>query len=293
MHPPALRRHDLADVAVASCETSSDTIIGADESCNECGRGLVVELLGRTALLKAAAVHDRDVIGEDECLRLIVGDIDKGCAKGCLQLLQLNLHMLAQLQVERAQGLIEEQQRRLKHQAARNRNPLSLAAGEFINAFVRSSREPNPLEHGVRAATALILAHAATSKTKGDVLAHRHHREERELLKDHIHRAAIRRDRLHALATNLDIAAVGCDEARNHSQQRGLAAAGGPQDGEETAALDGERKIVDRAMVGEVLAQPLYGEVRSTQLAALMRSSMRPSISSSPEGIAGYHLMFL
>ena len=42
-----------------------------------------------------------------------MGDVDKGGAEGGLQLLELDLHVLAQLEIQCAQRLIEQQERGL------------------------------------------------------------------------------------------------------------------------------------------------------------------------------------
>ena len=62
---------------------------------------------------------------------LIVGDIDRGDAEPRLQELELDPHLLAQLGVEVGQRLVEQQDLRLAHQAARKGEPLLLAAGEL------------------------------------------------------------------------------------------------------------------------------------------------------------------
>jgi hypothetical protein len=56
-----------------------------------------------------------------------VGDEDEGDAEP-LQRLQLLLHLLAQLQVERAQRLVQQQHLGLVDQRARQRHALALAA---------------------------------------------------------------------------------------------------------------------------------------------------------------------
>ena len=43
--------------------------------------------------------------------------------------LDLDLHLLAQVLVERAEGLVEQQHIGIEHEAARERHPLLLAAG--------------------------------------------------------------------------------------------------------------------------------------------------------------------
>src|SRR6185437_2197010 len=116
----------------------------------------------------------------------------------------------------------------------------------------------------------------------------------------HVDRAAVGADAGHVAAADGDAAAVGLNEAGDHAQQGGLAAAGGPENREEAAARDRERQVVDRQMRAEALADCACFQIRrrgaggggGAQLAALTRSITPPSISSSPGGIAGYHLMF-
>ena len=74
--------------------------------------GLLVDVLGRAALLDDAVVHDRDPVGHRERLLLVVGDVEERDPDLALDRLQLDLHLLAQLQVERAERLVEQQHRR-------------------------------------------------------------------------------------------------------------------------------------------------------------------------------------
>ncbi len=73
--------------------------------------------------------HDGDAIGEDERLFLVVRDEKRSEAEPPLQALDLELHLLAQLAVERAEGLVEEEQCRIEDDRARERDALLLAAG--------------------------------------------------------------------------------------------------------------------------------------------------------------------
>ena len=54
-------------------------------------------------------------------------------------LMQLELRMLAQLAIERAQRLIEQQQLRPLDQRARQRHALALAAGELMRLALQVS----------------------------------------------------------------------------------------------------------------------------------------------------------
>ena len=108
--------------------------------------GLVVDLLGVGDLLDPAVVHDRDPVRHRQRLLLVVGDVDEGDPDLALDLLQLDLQALAELQVERAERLVEQQHLRQVDQRPRQRHPLLLAAGELGGAAVRLRREADPLE---------------------------------------------------------------------------------------------------------------------------------------------------
>ena len=55
-----------------------------------------------------------------------------------LDLVELDLHLLAQLEVERAEGLVEQQDARPVHERARERDALALAAGQLARACAAS-----------------------------------------------------------------------------------------------------------------------------------------------------------
>ena len=60
-----------------------------------------------------------------------MGDVEEGDPDLALDLLQLDLHLLAQLQVERAERLVEQQHRRAVDERAGERHALHLAAREL------------------------------------------------------------------------------------------------------------------------------------------------------------------
>ena len=93
---------------------------------------LRVDLERRAVLLQPPAVDHGDLVGQRQRLGLVVGDVDEGDAGAALQLLELDAHVLAQLGVEIGQRLVEQQDFRLDHQAAGQRDALLLAAGELV-----------------------------------------------------------------------------------------------------------------------------------------------------------------
>ncbi len=103
----------------------------AHEVRHESGGGLFVDLGGRPHLLHAAAPEDGEPVAHGERLLLVVGDVDEGDAQRLLERLQLDLHLLAQLQVERSEGLVEEEHAGAVDEGAGQRDALPLAAREL------------------------------------------------------------------------------------------------------------------------------------------------------------------
>ena len=113
--------------------------------------GPLVDLLGDGDLLDDAAVHDRDPVGHRQRLLLVVGDVDERDPDLLLDPLELDLQALAELQVERAERLVEEQDLRQVDDGAGESDALLLAAGELVGLPVRLVPEPDPLELGLDA----------------------------------------------------------------------------------------------------------------------------------------------
>ena len=100
-------------------DVAGQDVGGADEAGDEGGGRALVDLLGRADLLDAALVEHGDAVAHAERLVLVVGDEDEGDADLALDRLQLDLHLLAQLEVERAQRLVQQQHARARLTSAR------------------------------------------------------------------------------------------------------------------------------------------------------------------------------
>src|SRR3954452_13585054 len=82
-----------------------------DEAGDELGLWMLVDVGRRTDLLDAPLVEDGEAVAHRERLFLVVGDVDERDAEVALERLQKTLHLLPQLQVERAERLVEEEDR--------------------------------------------------------------------------------------------------------------------------------------------------------------------------------------
>ena len=139
---------------------------------------LIIDILRPADLLDAAFVHDHHSVRHGEGFLLVVGDIDEGDAGGALDALQLVLHVLAQSQVQRRQGFVQQQHLGLVHQRPGNGHPLLLAAGEGINAAVFVAAQADNFQHFIHPAVNFVLGQLGHLQSEGDVVVHIQVREQ-------------------------------------------------------------------------------------------------------------------
>ena len=93
-------------------------------------------------------MEHRHPIGHGQRLTLVVGDVHHGDTEALVQVLDLHLHLLAQLLVQRAQRFVHQHQLRLEHQRAGERHALLLATGKLRRIAVAKALQ---LDHRQRA----------------------------------------------------------------------------------------------------------------------------------------------
>ena len=120
-------------------------------------------------------------------------DEDERDADLLLDGLQLDLHLLAQLQVERAERLVEQEHGRPVDERACERDPLTLTPGELVRTAIAEPAETHRVEGLVDAAIALSLRNLAHLQSVGDVLRNAHVREQRVVLEHRVDVAVERR----------------------------------------------------------------------------------------------------
>ena len=117
--------------------------------------GALVELDRRGHLLDAALVEDRDPVAHRQRLLLVVGHEHEGDADLALDLLELELHLAAQLEVEGAERLVEQQHLRPVDQGPGEGDALPLAAGELGRPARSRIPEPDGRQRRLGALAAL------------------------------------------------------------------------------------------------------------------------------------------
>jgi hypothetical protein len=217
---------------------------------NDAVGGPGIDLEGRAELLKTAAMHHRDLVGQRQRLGLIMRHIDEGDAGATLKLLQLAAHLLAQLGVEIGERLVKQQDVRLDHQRARKRDPLLLAARELVGEAAFEPLQVDQDERLLDLVADLCRRELPELQAEGNVLVDRLVWPDGVVLEDHAHAACLGRDhagrRGEQPVVDMDRAGIGRDIARDQPQRRRLAAAGRAEQRDELIVLDLEVEILQR-----------------------------------------------
>jgi hypothetical protein len=88
---------------------------------------MVIDLTRGAHLLDPTGVHHRHPVRHGQGLLLVVRHVDEGHAHRLLYALQLDLELAANLEVERAERLVQQQDLGLHHERASEGHPLLLA----------------------------------------------------------------------------------------------------------------------------------------------------------------------
>ena len=277
---------DLADLGVhgaavrlVDAQLAIEQVHVADEVGHETVGRVFVDFLGRAHLQHTALAHDGDAAGHGHGLFLVVGHHHHGHAHLLDDVDQLELGLLAQFLVQRAQRLVQQQQLGLLGQAARQRHALLLAARELVRLALGIGCELHQGEHLVGALLDLGLGQALALQTEGHVLPDVQVREQRIALEHHVDRPLVRRQSGDVLTTQKDATLGRCLETRQHAQQGRLATAGRTQQGKDLAFADRQRHLVDSHGFIEALDQLLGDQI--PLLCARLGHAISPVIRTS------------
>jgi hypothetical protein len=205
--------------------------------------------LGRAELLHAATVHQHHLVGHFQRLLLVVRDEHAGHVQIVVQAAQPAAQFLAHLGVQRAERLVEQQHARLHGQRASQRDTLALAARQLRGK--RSASQSSCTSSSSDFTFSRIFASDGRSprgftRRPKAVLEHGHVLEQRVVLE---HEADVAL--AHVLGRGIlprqhHLSRVGAFQARDDSQQRGLAAARRPQQRRQFAFGEVQRDVVER-----------------------------------------------
>ena len=221
------------------------------------GRGLLG--LG----LDAAVAHAHDAIGGGRDVVVVRDHQDRLAAR--VQPAEQLEHLVAALGVERAGGLVGEQQRGLVGERPRDREPLALAARQHARRVLRLVGETEQVEQVARPRLGALARRARDHRGQRHVLEHAHAFEQVEELEHDADVAAPQdRELVFALADELlarerHLAVGRRVEAGDDVEQRRLAATRRPHHRDELVRahreVDAAQRAYRRALGLEGLAQ--------------------------------------
>ena len=143
-----------------------------------------------------------------------------------MDMLDLELHLFAQVLVQRAEWLVHQHQFGFEHQCTGDGHTLLLTSGKLRRPPVAEAIKADHRQRPVHLLFRLGLAHAAHLKRKRQVFRDRHVREESVILKHHADAALVRRHVVDRLPVQQDVAVGRYLEPGEHHQHGGLAGAG-------------------------------------------------------------------
>src|SRR5262249_20791598 len=155
----------------------------------------------------------------------------------------------AELRVEVRERLIEQEDRRLAHHRARERDALALAAGELARLALEQMADAEKPGGPVDLLPERRSLDMLRLQRERDVVENGHVRVERVALEDHCDLPRARRQIVHNLAADQELAGARRLEARDHAQHRRLAAARRAQEHEELAVA---RRQIDAVHRGDL-----------------------------------------
>ncbi|MNP28786.1 hypothetical protein D3C76_1217780 [compost metagenome] len=162
-----------------------------------------------------------------------------------MQVLDLHLHVLTQLLVQRTERFIHQHQLWFEHQRSGKRHALLLATGQLTGVALSERVELHHIQHPLDAFADVGLAQVAHTQRERQVLGHRHVRKQRVVLEHHADVAFVRRHVVDRAPGQLDLAGRRGLEACQHHQAGGLAGAGRAEQGQEFAFANIQIEVFD------------------------------------------------
>src|SRR5690606_15665636 len=236
----------------------------AEEPRDELRGGLVEHLDGRPDLLDAAVPDEHHAVGHGERLLAVVRDEDRGGADPIVEATQPHPQLLADLGIDRAEPLVEEEQAGLRSERARQGDALTLATAQLRRIAIAETLQPDEVEQGFRAAASLGRVDPPYAQAELDVVGDRHVPEQRVVLEHEADAALAGFEIVGADVVDPHLPGIGGFEPRDDPQERALAPAGRAEERDELAFGDGEVDVVDHADRAETLGDTMQADHERT-----------------------------
>ena len=184
-----------------------------------------------------------------------------GDPKPALQAPDLDAHVRPERSVEIGERLVEEEDRGLSNHRPAHGHTLALASGQLLRLAIQQRVDAEHLGGPRNPLSDLLSGCLPETKAQREVLAHRHVRVERIVLKHHRHITGTRGQGGHVLISDTDRPGRHRLETGQHAQNGRLAAARAPHEHQELTVGDLQVEVLDHSGVAEPLGDMLerYG----------------------------------
>jgi len=236
---------DLAGVAIDRLDRSVERVVFTDEVGDEIVGGFFVERRRRVDLLDHALVENSDAVGHRQRLTLVVRHEYHSDAEFLVEMLDFELHLFAQLLVERAERLVHQHQFGVENQRAGQRDALLLPARELLRIAVAVGTELNHAERARHLGVDFGVRQLAHRQRETQVVDDGHVRKQRVVLEHHADVALVRRHPVDDFTGQPDLAAGRRLEARQHHQAGRLARTRRAEQRQELAATNIEVQVTN------------------------------------------------
>ena len=173
-----------------------------------------------------------------------MGDVDEGDAKLIFQTDQLVLHVLAQLQIQSAQGLIQKKDLRFIDDGSRDGDPLLLSAGQQRGRAVFVAFQVDQLQRVFDLVINISFGLSLDLLAESNVFSDGHMGEKCVFLKNSVQLPLVRRKFGDVFAVKEYASLVRIFESAQDPEGRGLAAAAGTQQSQKFIFPDIEVQVV-------------------------------------------------
>ncbi len=197
---------------------------GTEEGGDETRRGLRIQVVRMPDFEQAAVIHDPDGVGQREGLFLVVRHQHGGDAELALHRADGAAKLFADLRVQRAERLIEQQHLGLVRQRARHGHALLLAAGKLARQAFVHVLERHELEQLLAPGAPIGRLHAPHAQCEFDVVRHGHVAEQRVILENQPHATIACPYVGHVAPMQRNAAVIDAGQPRDGPQQGTLAA---------------------------------------------------------------------
>ena len=214
---------------------------------------MVVQVVGRTDLLDPPVVDHDDLVGDLEGLLLVVGHEHGGDVHLVVQATEPVAQLLADLGIECTEGFVQQQHVGLDRERSGQGHALPLPAGELRRQSIGELVEVHQLEQLHDARADLCLGDLANLEPERHVAVDAQVLERCVVLEHEADVPLLGTQPRRVGAVDLDDAGVRLLQTGDDAQQRGLAAAGRPEQRREVAAVDVDRDVAESDEVAEVL----------------------------------------